>query len=51
VSRRLASRHGPAGADVRTRYPALPGERAAYLRRESHGLVRVSAWSAFYVAC
>jgi hypothetical protein len=29
-SRRLASRPGPAGADVHTRYPALPGERTAF---------------------
>src|SRR6266508_2408481 len=28
-SRRLASRPGPAGADVLTRYPALTGGRAA----------------------
>ncbi len=29
LARRLASRHGPAGADDHTRYPALPGGRAA----------------------
>src|SRR5512134_2500224 len=30
LARRFASRQGPAGADVHTRYPALAGERAAY---------------------
>jgi len=29
--RRLASHQDPAGADVHTRYPALPGERTAYI--------------------
>ncbi len=51
LTRRLASRQGPVGAVVRSRYPTIAGERRGTLGRESHGLVRVSAWSAFYVAC